>query len=135
MFGHDLYGERCPTEREYRIIALIAQGLNNRDIAREVGTTEHVLKNRLRVIYDKLGMWHRLEVALWYEEVRRSDERANACRRTGIGDLVTHSASVGPSTSVMMSAGRPEESSKPNVARNLPRERINSRRVAVASTR
>ena len=99
MFGHDFYGERCPTEREYRIIALIAQGLNNREIAREVGTTEHVLKNRLRVIYDKLGRWHRLEVALWYEEVRGSDERANACRRTGIGDLVTHSASVGPSTS------------------------------------
>lgn len=73
MFGHDLYGERCPAEREYRIIALIA---------REVGTTEHVLKNRLRVIYDKLGMWHRLEVALWYEEVRGSDERANACRHT-----------------------------------------------------
>jgi DNA-binding CsgD family transcriptional regulator len=133
MFGHDLYGERCPTEREYRIIALIAQGLNNRDIAREVGTTEHVLKNRLRVIYDKLGRWHRLEVALWYEAVRGSDERANACRPTGIGDLVT--ASVGPSTSVMMSAGRQEESSKPNVARDLPRERINSRRVAVASTR
>ena len=84
MFGHDLYGERCPTEREYRIIALVAQGLNNRDIAREVGTTQNVLKNRLRAIYDKLGMWHRVELALWYE-ARGSDGRANAYRRTGAG--------------------------------------------------
>jgi DNA-binding CsgD family transcriptional regulator len=84
MFGRDLYGERCPTEREYRIIALVAQGLNNRDIAREVGTTQNVLKNRLRAIYDKLGMWHRVELALWYE-ARGSDGRANAYRRTGAG--------------------------------------------------
>jgi len=84
MFGHDLYGERCPTEREYRIIALIAQGLNNRDIAREVGTTEHVLKNRLRALYDKLGMWHRVELALSYR-ARGSDGRANACQRRGAG--------------------------------------------------
>ena|SRR5438876_473273 len=82
MLGHDLYGERCPTEREYRIIALIAQGLNNRDIAREVGTTEHVLKNRLRVIYDKLGMWHRLEVALWYEGEVATKGNALAYSRT-----------------------------------------------------
>src|SRR5207245_8654623 len=52
--------------------------------AREVGTTEHLLKNRLRALYDKLGMWHRVELALWYR-ARGSDGRANACRRTGAG--------------------------------------------------
>jgi DNA-binding NarL/FixJ family response regulator len=33
----------------------------------KIGTTEHVVKNYLRVIYDKLGLWNRVELALWYE--------------------------------------------------------------------
>jgi DNA-binding NarL/FixJ family response regulator len=53
-------------QRDERIIDLVSRGLNNRDIAREIGTTEHVVKNYLRVIYDKLGMWSRLELALWH---------------------------------------------------------------------
>jgi DNA-binding CsgD family transcriptional regulator len=35
-----------------------------------MGTTEHVVKNYLRVIYDKLGLWNRVELALWYEARR-----------------------------------------------------------------
>jgi len=41
--------------------------MKNCEVAREIGTTEHVVKNYLRVIYDKLGMWNRVELALWYE--------------------------------------------------------------------
>jgi DNA-binding CsgD family transcriptional regulator len=26
-----------------------------------------VVKNYLRLIYDKLGLWNRVELALWYE--------------------------------------------------------------------
>jgi len=48
------------------IIELVSQGLRNGDIAREIGTTEYVVKNYLRVIYDKLGIWNRLELALWH---------------------------------------------------------------------
>ncbi len=52
--------------RDQRIIELVSQGLKNGEIAREIGTTEHVVKNYLRMIYDKLGMWNRLELALWH---------------------------------------------------------------------
>jgi len=58
---------RTPSQREDFIIRLVASGLKNRDIANHLGTTEHVVKNDLRVIYDKLGFWNRVELALWYE--------------------------------------------------------------------
>ncbi|HEY4781669.1 MAG TPA: helix-turn-helix transcriptional regulator [Chthoniobacterales bacterium] len=64
------YGSRVPSEREHRVIQLVAQGLKNSEVANEIGTTEHVVKNYLRVIYDKLGLWNRVELALWYESRR-----------------------------------------------------------------
>jgi DNA-binding NarL/FixJ family response regulator len=64
------YGTRVPSEREQRVIQLVAQGLKNREVAEAIGTTEHVVKNYLRVIYDKLGLWNRVELALWYESRR-----------------------------------------------------------------
>jgi len=67
MSASGRYGTRVPSEREHRVIQLVAQGLKNREVAREIGTTEHVVKNYLRVIYDKLGLWNRVELALWYE--------------------------------------------------------------------
>jgi DNA-binding NarL/FixJ family response regulator len=67
MFANERYGSRIPSEREQRVIQLVAQGLKNREVAEAIGTTEHVVKNYLRVIYDKLGLWNRVELALWYE--------------------------------------------------------------------
>jgi DNA-binding NarL/FixJ family response regulator len=67
MFRGELYGKRVPNEREQRVIELVAQGLKNSEVAAAIGTTEHVVKNYLRVIYDKLGLWNRVELALWYE--------------------------------------------------------------------
>lgn len=67
MSANERYGTRVPNEREQRVIQLVAQGLKNSEVAREIGTTEHVVKNYLRVIYDKLGLWNRVELALWYE--------------------------------------------------------------------
>jgi len=61
---------RGPNEREHAIIQLVAEGHKNREIADSLGTTEHVIKNYLRVIYDKLGLWNRVELALWYEARR-----------------------------------------------------------------
>jgi DNA-binding NarL/FixJ family response regulator len=58
---------RRPNEREQLIIQRVAEGCKNREIADSIGTTEHVVKNYLRLIYDKLGLWNRVELALWYE--------------------------------------------------------------------
>ena len=67
MLANERYGTRVPSEREQRVIELVAEGLKNREVAEAIGTTEHVVKNYLRVIYDKLGLWNRVELALWYE--------------------------------------------------------------------
>ena len=60
------YGTRELTKREWYVLRLVASGLKNGEIAREIGTTSNTVKNYLRSIYDKLGMWSRLELALWY---------------------------------------------------------------------
>jgi DNA-binding NarL/FixJ family response regulator len=70
MSASERYGSRIPSEREHRVIQLVAQGMKNSEVASEIGTTEHVVKNYLRVIYDKLGLWNRVELALWYESRR-----------------------------------------------------------------
>jgi DNA-binding NarL/FixJ family response regulator len=77
VFTNDRYGPRTPNQREHRVIELVAQGLKNRDVADAIGTTEHVVKNYLRVIYDKLGLWNRVELALWYESRRQTPELSN----------------------------------------------------------
>ena len=53
-------------QREEKVVSLLAQGLKNHEIAEVMGTTEGVIKNYLGVIYDKLGLWNRVELALWY---------------------------------------------------------------------
>ena len=63
----DRYGNRVPSEQERRVIELVARGLKNHEVAEAIGTTEHVVKNYVRVIYDKLGLWNRVEIALWHE--------------------------------------------------------------------
>jgi len=75
MVGEERYGTRKPSEREYRVIELVAEGLRNRDVAVAIGTTKNVVKNHLRAIYDKLGLWNRVELALWHEA--RKHEQAN----------------------------------------------------------
>lgn len=53
------------TPKEMRIVALIVQGCKNREIAQRLKTTEQVIKNYLRSIYDKTGVSDRLELALF----------------------------------------------------------------------
>jgi len=51
--------------KEMAIITCITQGKRNKEIAYQLGTTEQVIKNYLRKIYDKLGVSDRLELALY----------------------------------------------------------------------
>lgn len=64
----DMVGTRVRdrlTPKEMRIVALIVQGCKNREIAQRLKTTEQVIKNYLRSIYDKTGVSDRLELALF----------------------------------------------------------------------
>lgn len=53
------------TPREIQIARLVWEGMTNREISRIIGTTEQVIKNHLRCIFDKLGVWSRLELAMY----------------------------------------------------------------------
>jgi DNA-binding NarL/FixJ family response regulator len=53
------------TPKEMKIVALLVQGCKNREIALRLGTTEQVIKNYLRSVYDKTGVSDRLELALF----------------------------------------------------------------------
>jgi DNA-binding NarL/FixJ family response regulator len=53
------------SDKELAIIACITRGMRNKEIAYQIGTTEQVVKNYLRKIYDKLGVADRLELALY----------------------------------------------------------------------
>ena len=62
--------------KEMAIITCITQGKRNKEIAFQLGTTEQVIKNYLRKIYDKLGVSDRLELALYclHNKIIQSEE-------------------------------------------------------------
>lgn len=59
--------ERPPqlAPKEIKVATLVSRGMSNRDIASEIGTSTQVVKNYLRTVYDRLGVWTRLELALY----------------------------------------------------------------------
>jgi DNA-binding NarL/FixJ family response regulator len=71
------------TPKEIKIVGLIVQGCKNKEIAMRLTTTEQVIKNYLRSIYDKTGVSDRLELALFTIHHRMLAEAAAAA-----GDLI-----------------------------------------------
>jgi DNA-binding NarL/FixJ family response regulator len=70
------------TPKELKIVALIVQGYKNKEIAGLLGTTEQVVKNYLRNVYDKIGVSDRLELALFTIHHRILAEAAAASAAT-----------------------------------------------------
>lgn len=58
-------GLRLLTPREEQVVALVADGLSNREVARELGLSEHTVKKYLFHIFDKLGISSRVELTLY----------------------------------------------------------------------
>jgi len=56
--------ENRMTKREADVVRLAVEGLSNHEIARELGLTEHTVKNYLFRIFDKLGVSNRVELVL-----------------------------------------------------------------------
>jgi len=57
-------GESLLTRREGQVVNLVAQGLTNREISRELNLSEHTVKNYLFRIFDKLGVSGRVELVI-----------------------------------------------------------------------
>jgi DNA-binding NarL/FixJ family response regulator len=65
------------SKKELAIISCITRGMRNKEIAYQIGTTEQVIKNYLRKVYDKLGVSDRLELALYclhHQLLKKYDE-------------------------------------------------------------
>jgi DNA-binding NarL/FixJ family response regulator len=76
--GHGGRSKVQLTPKESLIVSCVTQGMKNKEIASRVGTTEQVVKNYLRKVYDKLGVADRLELALYCLNNRVVLERAPA---------------------------------------------------------
>ena len=53
------------TDREMEVLRLVAQGLNNRDIAKELFISENTVKNHIRNILEKLHLHSRMEAVVY----------------------------------------------------------------------
>lgn len=71
------------TDKEMLIVSCVTQGMRNKEIAQEVGTTEQVIKNYLRKVYDKLGVSDRLELALYCIHHRLLEKMGPGANGTG----------------------------------------------------
>ena len=78
------------SDKELLIVSCVSQGMRNKEIAQQVGTTEQVIKNYLRKVYDKLGVSDRLELALYCIHHRLMDKVA------GVPDVTASAADSPP---------------------------------------
>jgi two-component system NarL family response regulator len=53
------------TDREMEVLKLVAQGLNNRDIAKKLYISENTVKNHIRNILEKLHLHSRMEAVVY----------------------------------------------------------------------
>jgi len=58
-------GRPLLTPREEQVVALVADGLSNRQVAEELGLSEHTIKKYLLRIFDKVGISSRVELVLY----------------------------------------------------------------------
>jgi DNA-binding NarL/FixJ family response regulator len=69
-------GKTLLTPREEQVVALVADGLSNREAAHELGLSEHTVKKYMLRIFDKLGISTRVELVLYavsHGENRRAE--------------------------------------------------------------
>ena len=59
-------------DKEEELISLVAEGLNNREIAARLYLSEGTVRNQLSVILDKLGLRDRTQLAIFYYKANPS---------------------------------------------------------------
>jgi DNA-binding NarL/FixJ family response regulator len=58
-------GRHLLTPREEQVVALVAEGLSNRQVAAELKLSEHTIKKYLFRVFEKLGISTRVELVLY----------------------------------------------------------------------
>jgi DNA-binding NarL/FixJ family response regulator len=106
------------TPKETLIVSCVTQGMKNKEIALRVGTTEQVVKNYLRKVYDKLGVADRLELALYCLNHHVVDHAKvpplpNSPASAGAANAAAAGASTG-SLSVSVATGSGDSPEKPS---------------------
>ncbi|HVO59401.1 MAG TPA: response regulator transcription factor [Terriglobales bacterium] len=71
-------GQALLTSREEQVVTLVAEGLGNRQIARELKLTENTVKKALLRIFDKLGISNRVELVLYVLTQRGTEAETSA---------------------------------------------------------
>ena len=92
--------------KELAIITCITQGKRNKEIAYQLGTTEQVIKNYLRKVYDKLGVSDRLELALYCLHHQLHKKAAGTVPATGAP--ANEPIAVNPEALAVRAPGQPD---------------------------
>jgi len=71
----DAKGRYLLARREAEVANLIAEGLNNREVAQQLGLSEHTVSNYLFRMYEKLGISSRVELVLYILRNNRTQSR------------------------------------------------------------
>lgn len=72
------------TTRQWKIVALIAEGMTNREIAAELGLATLYVKQLMSPIYDATGMSNRVELTNWFNEHKETHETNTADISAGL---------------------------------------------------
>ena len=70
------------TPQEVRVVALLSEGLTNRDIAAHLGLSDKTVKNYVSNVLAKLGMAHRSQLAVYGARMARRSSRAAGAEGT-----------------------------------------------------
>lgn len=77
----DSRGRTPLSVREIQVVRLVAEGLSNREISKQLSLSEHTVKNYLFRIFEKLGVATRVELVL-YAIAQRDQPHASAAALT-----------------------------------------------------
>jgi DNA-binding NarL/FixJ family response regulator len=80
----DAKGSALLSKRELEVVHCLAQGFTNREIAEQLGLSQHTIKNYLFRIFDKLGVSSRIEL-LFLTLSQAGAPAAQGRRSSGIG--------------------------------------------------
>lgn len=83
--GVNSRGDALLTKREQELVPLVANGLTNREMSRQLGVSEHTIKNHLFRIYEKLGISSRVELILYAISERDKSLSQLQSRRINFG--------------------------------------------------